>query len=67
MKLHHSAIEKIVQICTTYAGSPGETKIKKLLQAIDFTPYEQKLNENQDIILVLTEDFVNALKEKRGG
>ena len=66
MKLHGSAIEKIVQICTTYAGSPNESKIKKMLSEIDFTPYERKLNENQDIVLVLTEDFVNELKNKRG-
>lgn len=65
MKLHHTAIEKIVQICTTYAGSPNESKIKNILAALDFTPYERKLNEQQDIVLVTTEDFVNALKDKR--
>jgi len=66
MKLHHTAIEKIVQICTTYAGSPNEVKIKTMLANFDFTPYEQKTTETQEIILVLTEDFVNALKSKRG-
>ncbi len=62
MKLHHTAIEKIVNICITYAGSPNETKIKNLLAEIDFTPYERKQNDKQDIILVTTEDYVRALK-----
>jgi len=63
MKLHHSAIEKIVNICITYAGSPNEVKIRNLLNQLDFTPYERKLNDNQDIVLVTTEDFVKALKD----
>lgn len=67
MKLHHSAIDKIVQICITYAGSPNEVKIKNLLAAIDFTPYERKANDKQDIVLVTTEEYVRALKESANG
>lgn len=64
MKLHHTAIEKIINICTTYAGSPNENKIRNILNSLDFTPYERKLNDNQEIVLVTTEDYVAALKTK---
>lgn len=49
----------------TYAGSPNEAKVKNLLNELDFTPYERKLNESQEIVLVTTEDFVNALKNNK--
>lgn len=65
MKLHHTAIDKIINICITYAGSPNESKIRNMLSEIDFTPYERKTSDKQDIILVTTEEYVRALKTQK--
>lgn len=64
MKLHASAIEKLIALFHTYGGSPDEVKLKRLIQQMDFTPYERKQGD-QDMILVLTEDYVKALQPKR--
>lgn len=65
MKLHASAIEKLVALFNTYGGSPDEVKLKRFIQDLDFTPYEQKTTAEQQMILVLTEDYVKALNSKR--
>jgi len=65
MKLHASAIEKLISLFNTYGGSPDEVKLKKFIQNLDFTPYEQKTTVDQQMILVLTEDYVKALNNKR--
>lgn len=61
MKLHASAIEKIVDLFNVHGGSPGEAKVRKLLSSLDFTPYEQKTTPDQAMILVLTQDYIKAL------
>ena len=65
MKLHASAIEKLVALFHTYGGTPDEVKLKRLIQQLDFTPYERKTTPDQDMILVLTEDYVKALNPHR--
>ena len=61
MKLHASAIDKLVDLFNTYGGSPDEVKLRKLIQQLDFTPYEQKTTIEQQMILVLTTDYLKAL------
>lgn len=61
MKLHASAIEKLISLFNTYGGSPDEVKLKRFIQELDFTPYEQKTTADQQMILVLTSDYIKAL------
>lgn len=65
MKLHASAIDKLISLFNTYGGSPDEVKLRKLVQDLDFTPYEQKTTPDQQMILVLTSDYIKALNNKR--
>lgn len=65
MKLHASAIEKLISLFNTYGGSPDDIKLKRFIQNLDFTPYEQKTTAEQQMILVLTEDYIKALNNKR--
>ena len=65
MKLHAAAMEKLIAIMNTYGGSPDEVKVKRMIQDIDFTPYERKTTDNQEMILVLTDDYVKALNVKQ--
>lgn len=66
MKLHPSAIDKILHMVQAYGGtSPDEIKLKKIIASMDFTPYERKLTDDQEVILVLTEDYVKALTAKQ--
>lgn len=65
MKLHRSVIDKLLYLCQTYGGYEHETKLKAKFNEIDLTPYERKENNNGDVILVLTEDFMRELQGKR--
>jgi hypothetical protein len=65
MKLHASAIEKLISLFNTYGGSPDEVKLKRFIQDLDFTPYEQKTTVDQQMILVLTQDYVKALNSNK--
>ena len=64
MKLHASAIEKLIAMFNTYGGSPDEAKLKRLINDLDFTPYEQKTTVDQQMILVLMSDYIKALNNK---
>lgn len=64
MKLHASAINKIVHLSHLYGGSTDEAKLRAFLNQLDFTPYERRTTENQEIILVLTEDFTKELNRR---
>ena len=62
MKLHASVIEKLLTIYTNYGGFSDDSKLRAHLQQVDLTPYERKTTANQEMILVLTEDFIKKLK-----
>ena len=65
MKLHASAIEKLISLFHVHGGTPDEVRLKRMIQELDFTPYERKTTEDQEIILVLTEEYVKALNVRR--
>jgi len=65
MKLHQSVIDKIIQIYTNYGGFQDERRLRDHLNKMDFTPYERKADNKQEIILVLTEDYLKELNQKR--
>lgn len=60
MKLHASVVEKLIYIFQNYGGHKDEKKLKKLIENLDLTPYERKTGV-QNIILVLTEDYIKQL------
>lgn len=64
MKLHQSVVDKIIQIYTNYGGFQDEKRLREHLMRLDFTPYERKSTDKQDVILVLTEDYVRELNNK---
>ena len=66
MKLHSTAIEKLISLFNTYGGSPDEVKLKRWIAGLEFTPYERKTTHEQEMVLVLAEDYVKALNARRG-
>lgn len=63
MKLHPSVIEKILNIYTNYGGFSNDNKLREHLNKIDLTVYERKTTADQEMILVLTEDYVKKLNQ----
>jgi hypothetical protein len=65
MKLHFSVIQKLIYVFQNYGGHENDVKLKEQLVNIDLTPYERKTG-NQDLILVLTEDYMKLLNNPGG-
>ena len=65
MKLHPSAIEKIVQIYQNHGGFDSETRLREHLARLDFVAYERKTTQAQETVLVLTEDYLRELAKKK--
>lgn len=64
MRLHQSVIEKILLIYTNYGGFSNDLKLRAHLESLDMTVYERKTTQNQEMVLVLTEDYVKQLGAK---
>jgi len=64
MKLHSSVIEKLLNIYANFGGFSTEAKLKAQLERLDLTPYERKTTVNQEVILVLTDDYVKQVSVK---
>lgn len=64
MKLHASVIEKLIYLMQTYGGYENEKKLRAHLDNVDLTVYERKTGK-QDMVLVLTEDYVKNLSQKK--
>lgn len=60
MRMHPSVINKILYLYQNYGGHEHDTKLRKMIETIDLTPYERK-EGHQEVILVLTEDYVKQL------
>ena len=56
MRLHTTAIEKLIQIYKNYGGYPEEKRLRAALAETDFTEYTQQSGP-KNTILVLTEDY----------
>jgi hypothetical protein len=65
MKLHTSVVEKLLNIYTNFGGFSNETKLKEQLENLDLTPYERKTTDSQEVILVVTEDYVRELSQRK--
>lgn len=64
MKLHATAINKLIELFHLHGGATDEHRLKAYLANLDFTPYERKTTANQEMILVLTEDFIKSMNIK---
>ena len=63
MKLHSSAVEKIMQLFATFSGYPNEKKLKEAIVTLDFSTYEKKTG-NRETVVVLTEDYIKSIQQK---
>ncbi len=61
MKLHASVVTKLLQIYTNFGGFSDERRLREHLEAVDLTVYERKTTQEQEMLLVLTEDYVKQL------
>ena len=59
MKLHDTAIERLIKMFTTYGGYREESRLRDALKNTDFSEYQRQSGDRQKI-LVLTEDLVRA-------
>jgi len=64
MKLHQSVIEKLLNVYTNFGGFSDDRKLREQLDKLDFTVYERKTTSRNELILVLTEDYVKELQNK---
>ena len=62
MKLHPAVIEKLINIYENYGGHLNNGKLRAQLNNLDLSAYERKTGE-QDIVLVLTEDMMKAIRK----
>lgn len=65
MRLHPSVIEKLIYLYETYGGYSDERKLRTALNNLDLTPYERKTTNDQEMILVLTEEYMKALSQQQ--
>lgn len=61
MRLHSSAIHKIMKEYDINSGHVFETKLQQAFMKLDFTPYDRKMNGNNDTILILTEEYLRVV------
>lgn len=65
MKLHPTAIEKIIQIYQNQGGFDSETRLREYLSRLDFISYDRKTTASQETVLVLTEDYIREIAKKK--
>lgn len=65
MKLHDSVVKKLLYLFETYGGHETDDKLRKMLSTLDFTVYERKSTANNENILVLTEEYISQLQQRR--
>jgi len=63
MKLHESAIRKLLQIYDIYGGHREEVKLREALLKLDMTVVSTT-PDRKDEFLVLTEDLKSRLKTR---
>jgi hypothetical protein len=57
MRLHTTAIEKLIKLYSNYGGYPEERRLRQALLEMDLTEYKQQTGKKQSV-LVLTEDYI---------
>lgn len=64
MKLHVTAVNKLIELFHLHGGSADEARLKKFISNLDFTPYGRQTTPDQEVILVLTEDYTKQLNSR---
>jgi hypothetical protein len=59
--LHATAIEELMQIYTMWDGYSNQLKLKKAFLALDLSPYERKLDNAGETVLVPTKIYQKVL------
>lgn len=65
MRMHKSVVDKIIYLCQTFGGYEHEHKLRAKINELDLTPYERKESNPGETILVLTDDYIKQLENKR--
>lgn len=60
MRMHVSVVNKLMYLFQNYGGHERDLKLRKLIEEIDLMPYERQ-SGSQEVILVLTEDYMKQL------
>jgi len=60
--LHPNVVEKLIYLYENYGGHLSNGKLRAHLQNLDLSAYERKTGE-QDVVLVLTEEMMKALRK----
>jgi hypothetical protein len=66
MRLHISVVNKLLELVHNYGGHENDNKLRAKFTELDLTPYERQSTHNQEVILVLTEDYVRQLSGNAG-
>lgn len=66
MRLHNSVVEKLLYMFQNYGGHERDTKLRRMIEEVDLTPYERRNTPGQEVILVLTEDYMKQLAGNGG-
>lgn len=61
MKLHPSAVKRLLKMYDNFGGFREETKLKQALEALDLSSYLQQAPPN-DEVLVCTDELQEALR-----
>ncbi len=64
MKLHKQTVDKLMNIFENYGGHSSNTKLRKIIEEMDFTEYTQKTSGNT--VLVETQEYVKAEQKLKG-
>ncbi len=61
MRLHPSAVKRLLKIYDTYGGYREETKLRQELEKLDLSAYQQQQPPNNEV-LVCTDELQEALR-----
>jgi hypothetical protein len=61
MRLHPSAVRRLLKIYDTYGGYREETKLRQQIENLDLSAYQQQEPPNQEV-LVCTDEMQEALR-----
>ena len=62
MRLHPSAVRRLLKIYDTYGGYREETKLRQELERLDLSSYQQQTPPNQEV-LVFTDEMQEAMRK----
>tara|TARA_A100001391_G_scaffold152629_1_gene110459 strand:+ start:221 stop:412 length:192 start_codon:yes stop_codon:yes gene_type:complete len=62
MRLHPSAVKRLLKIYDTYGGYREETKLRQQLENLELSAYKQQDPPNREV-LVCTDELQEALRK----